>query len=41
MIDRLSDLADPRHDSVGLELDEEHLPKRIRISTKRPNQTKN
>jgi DNA-binding XRE family transcriptional regulator len=41
MIDRLSDLADPRHDSVGLELDEEHLPKRIRISTKIPNQTKN
>ena len=31
MADRLSDLADPRHDNVGLELDEERLPKRIRL----------
>lgn len=35
MLDRLADVADPRHDSVGLELEEEHLPKRVRISRKR------
>ena len=29
MIDRLTDLADPAHDSVGLRLEEEHLPQRI------------
>ena len=32
MVDRLADVADPRHDSVGLELEEEHLPERIRLS---------
>ena len=32
MVDRLADLADPTHDSVGLELEEEHLPERIRLS---------
>src|SRR6185436_87686 len=32
MADRLADVADPRHDSLGLELEEEHLPKRIRLS---------
>ena len=31
MIDRLADIADPRHDSVGLELEEEYLPERIRL----------
>src|ERR1041385_5299602 len=31
MVDRLADVADPRHDSVGLTLEEEHLPKRIRL----------
>jgi len=31
MGDRLSDLADVRHDAVGLELEEERLPKRIRL----------
>jgi transcriptional regulator with XRE-family HTH domain len=31
MIDRLADLADPRHDAVGLALEEEHLPQRIRL----------
>jgi transcriptional regulator with XRE-family HTH domain len=31
MIDRLADVADPRHDSVGLALEEEHLPQRIRL----------
>jgi DNA-binding XRE family transcriptional regulator len=30
MIDRLSELADPKSDSVGLQLEEEHLPQRIR-----------
>lgn len=30
LIDRLEELADVRHDSVGLELEEEHLPERIR-----------
>lgn len=32
MVDRLADVADPRHDSVGLELEEERLPERIRLS---------
>ena len=31
MIDRLADIADPRHDAVGLELEEEYLPQRIRL----------
>ncbi len=31
MVDRLADLADPRHDSVGRALDEERLPKRVRV----------
>jgi transcriptional regulator with XRE-family HTH domain len=31
MTERLSDLADPRHDAVGRELEEEHLPQRIRL----------
>jgi hypothetical protein len=30
MADRLADLADPRHDAVGLALEEEQLPERIR-----------
>ena len=32
MADRLADVADPRHDSVGFELEEERLPQRIRLS---------
>ena len=36
MIDRLADLADPRHDAVGLALDEEHLPQRIRLPKPKP-----
>ena len=32
MADRLADVADPRHDSIGLELEEENLPVRIRLS---------
>ena len=35
MADRLGDVADPRHDAVGLELEEELLPHRIRRSRKR------
>ena len=31
MADRLGDLADPRHDAIGRELEEERLPQRIRI----------
>jgi hypothetical protein len=31
MADRLADVADPRHDSVGLALEEERLPQRIRL----------
>ncbi|HLK17808.1 MAG TPA: helix-turn-helix domain-containing protein [Bryobacteraceae bacterium] len=31
MIDRLADVADPRHDRVGLALEEERLPQRIRL----------
>lgn len=36
MVDRLSALADVRHDSRGLELNEENLPKRIRRSKSSP-----
>jgi DNA-binding XRE family transcriptional regulator len=32
MLNRLADLADPTHDTVGLELEEEHLPERIRLA---------
>ena len=32
MVDRLADVADPRHDAVGRELEEERLPLRIRLS---------
>jgi transcriptional regulator with XRE-family HTH domain len=31
MIERLGDLADPRRDDVGLALEEERLPQRIRM----------
>ena len=31
MSDRFADVADPRHDTVGRELEEEHLPERIRL----------
>lgn len=32
MTDRVAALADIRHDETGLQLEEEHLPKRIRLS---------
>ena len=35
MVDRLADIADPRHDTVGLALEEEHLPQRIRLPRRR------
>ena len=31
MADRLADVADPRHDAIGIEIEEEHLPERIRL----------
>lgn len=31
MVERVGDLADPRHDAVGLALEEENLPQRIRL----------
>jgi len=34
MVERLSDLADPKTDAAGLQLDEEHLPQRIRGARK-------
>ncbi len=36
MIDRLADLADPRFDAVGMDVEEEHLPQRIRLKRPRP-----
>ena len=35
LIDRIADLADAMHDKVGRELEEEHLPERIRLSPPR------
>jgi len=34
MVDRVADLAEPKHDAVGLELEEEHLPQRIRLQVR-------
>lgn len=36
MVERLADVADPRHDSLGLQLEEENLPQRIRGPRKQP-----
>jgi transcriptional regulator with XRE-family HTH domain len=36
MLDRLTDLADPRHDGVGLTLEAERLPQRIRLTSASP-----
>jgi transcriptional regulator with XRE-family HTH domain len=41
MIERLSDVADPRHDSVGRELEEEHLPQRIRLPRRKKSTPEN
>jgi transcriptional regulator with XRE-family HTH domain len=35
MVERLADIADSRYDVVGLELEEERLPERIRLSRRR------
>lgn len=35
MADRLKDLIDANHDLVGRDLEEEHLPQRVRISRKK------
>src|SRR6266571_2336660 len=34
--ERLADIADPKNDPVGLQLEEEHLPQRIRGARKHP-----
>jgi hypothetical protein len=34
MVDRLADLVDPKNDPVGLQLEEENLPQRIRTASK-------
>ncbi len=39
MADRLADVADPRHDDVGLALEEEQLPQRIRLPRRQPKTT--
>jgi len=39
LVDRLADLADVTNDAVGLQLEEEHLPQRIR--TGRPKGARN
>jgi len=35
MADRLADLVDPKNDPVGLQLEEENLPKRIHTARKK------
>jgi DNA-binding XRE family transcriptional regulator len=32
MIERLAEVADPRHDAIGLDLEEQRLPERIRLA---------
>ncbi len=34
MVEHLADLADPKNDTMGLQLEEEHLPQRIRSARK-------
>ncbi|MBI2222796.1 MAG: XRE family transcriptional regulator [Acidobacteria bacterium] len=38
LADRLADIADPKNDPIELQLEEEHLPKRIR-TPRRPKPT--
>jgi DNA-binding XRE family transcriptional regulator len=40
LTNRIGELADVRHDKTGLELEEEHLPQRIRLPSSRPYQEK-
>jgi hypothetical protein len=35
MADRLADLVAPKNDTVGLQLEEEYLPQRIRLARKK------
>lgn len=37
--ERLADVADPRHDAVGLQLEEERLPQRVRYRGGRKKKT--
>ena len=39
MADRIADIADPKDDVVGLQLEEEHLPQRIRGARKQKRPT--
>ena len=39
MVERLADLADPKNDAVGLQLEAEHLPQRIR-GARKPQRTR-
>jgi hypothetical protein len=39
MVERLADLADPKNDAVGRQLEEEHLPQRIRGTRKQTRTT--
>ena len=39
MADRIADIADPKDDAVGLQLEEEHLPQRIRGARKQKRPT--
>jgi hypothetical protein len=39
MVERIGDLADPKNDAVGLQLEEEHLPQRIRGARKQKRTT--
>ena len=39
MVERLADLADPNNDAVGRQLEEEHLPQRIRGTRKQKRTT--
>ncbi|NWF84897.1 MAG: hypothetical protein HXY18_13835 [Bryobacteraceae bacterium] len=36
MIEPLGDIADPRFDAIGREIEEEHLPQRIRLRRPKP-----
>jgi hypothetical protein len=36
LADHLAHIADPKNDPIGLQLEEEHLPKRIRIRQPKP-----
>lgn len=35
LLEGLADVADVRHDAVGIEIEEEHLPERIRLPKRR------